>query len=52
MLGDQLSSRMYEELLGILMDRKWTFEDHCLNIETFYCTKPPPTQMMFFTDFY
>ena len=29
---DQLSSRKYEELLGILIDHKWTFEDHLLNI--------------------
>ena len=31
-LGDQLSSRKYEELLGILIEHKWTFEDHLLNI--------------------
>ena len=29
MLGsDQLSSRKYEELLGIITDYKWKFEDH------------------------
>ena len=33
MLGrDQLSSRKYEELLGILIDHKWTFEDHLESI--------------------
>ena len=31
-LGDQLSSRKYQELLGILIEHKWTFEDHLLNI--------------------
>ena len=30
--GDQLSSRKYEEFLDILLDHKWTFEDHLLNI--------------------
>ena len=30
--GDQLSSRKYEELLGILIDHKCTFEDQLLNI--------------------
>ena len=30
--GDQLSSREYEELLGILIDHKWTFDDYLLNI--------------------
>ena len=30
--GDQRSSRKYEELLGILIDHKWTFEDYLLNI--------------------
>ena len=29
--GDQLSSPKYEELLGILIDYKWTFEDHLLD---------------------
>ena len=32
MLGDQLSSRKHEKLLGVLIDHKWTFEDHFLNI--------------------
>ena len=32
MLGDQLSSRKHEKLLGVLIDHKWTFEDHLLNI--------------------
>ena len=32
MLGDQLSRRYYEELLGMLIDQKWTFEDHILNV--------------------
>ena len=26
--GDQLSSRKYEELLGIRIGHKWIFEDH------------------------
>ena len=30
--GDQLSRRKYEELLGILIDHKWTFDDHLLDI--------------------
>ena len=30
--GDQLSSRRYEELLGILIDHLLRFEDHILNI--------------------
>ena len=30
--GDQLSSRKYEELLGMLIDHKCTFEDQLLNI--------------------
>ena len=30
--GDQLSSRKYEELLGALIEHKWTFEDYLLNI--------------------
>ena len=29
--GDQLNSRKYEELLRILIDHKWTFEDYLLN---------------------
>ena len=33
MLGrNQLSSSKYEELLGILIDNKFTFENHLLNI--------------------
>ena len=30
--GNQLSSSKYEELLGILIDHKFTFENHLLNI--------------------
>ena len=30
--GNQLSSSKYEELLGILIDHKLTFENHLLNI--------------------
>ena len=30
--GHQLSSRKYEEILGILIDHKWTFKDHLLDI--------------------
>ena len=30
--GDQLSSRKYEELLGIRINHKWIFEDHLLDI--------------------
>ena len=53
MLGrDQLSSHKYEELLGILIDRKWVFEDQFLNIETCRRTTPPLTQMIFVADFY
>ena len=31
-VGGQLGSRKYEELLGLLIDHKWPFEDHLLDI--------------------
>ena len=32
MLGESTHSCKYEELLVIVTDHKWTFEDHLLNI--------------------